>query len=396
MVSTDTIGARMRYWRVRRGGMTQGVLAGLAGVSQSYISQVEAGRKGIERRSTLIAIAAALKVTVADLLGQPGDPTDPAKAGAADAVPAVWTAMIEIENGDLRPPTRGREELAAAISHVDDLRARADYPSMAPFLPDLLHSAAANGGLPLARVAYQTSTCLRHIGYRHLALPAARLAVAAAQTAEHPAWVGAGRFAYALSLPIEAARTAGRVTGDALTDLQAAAGRSTAARHMLGQMYLSAAFVAAVDGNIQASGAYLASAEEEAQTLGDPEDGAGFNRSCFGPTNVGLWRMSVAAELGEHGRVIELARTVNPGPLRMANRHQAYWMTLGSALAHSGRTDKEALTAFVRAERAAPTLFAMSPLTRDSVGAMVRRARHRSVSEDLRILARRIGVDADA
>jgi transcriptional regulator with XRE-family HTH domain len=39
--------------------MTQAVLAGLAGVSQSYISHIESGRKGIERRSTLVAIASA-------------------------------------------------------------------------------------------------------------------------------------------------------------------------------------------------------------------------------------------------------------------------------------------------------------------------------------------------
>ena len=44
----------------------------------------------------------------------------------------------------------------------------------------------------------------------------------------------------------------------------------------------------------------------------------------------------------------------------MANRHQAYWMTLGSALAASGRHDAEALVAFIRAERAAPSTFRMN------------------------------------
>lgn len=133
-------------------------------------------------------------------------------------------------------------------------------------------------------------------------------------------------------------------------------------------------------------------AAREAATLGDPADGGGFNQSCFGPTNVGLWRMAVAAELGEHGRVVELARAVRPDPLRMANRHQAYWMTLGSALADSGRRDAAALVAFIRAERAAPTTFRMSPTGHDAVVAMVRRARRRSVSADLRVLARRTGI----
>jgi transcriptional regulator with XRE-family HTH domain len=181
MTTIDSIGARIRYWRLRRGGMTQSVLAGLSGVSQSYISQVEAGRKGIERRSTLVGIAAALQVTVADLLGQPGDPTDPVKAGA-----------------------------------------------------------------------------------------------------------------------------------------------------------------------------------------------------------------------GEHGRVIEVARAVRPDALRAANRHQSYRLDLGRAHARSGRSDQKALVAFRHAERAAPASFAMNPLARDAVSAMVRRAQRRSVSRDLQIAARRLGVDVGA
>lgn len=68
-------------------GMTQAVPAGLAGASQSYIPQVEAGCLGIERRSTLVAIARVLRVSVADMVGQLGDPTDPLKVGAADVVP---------------------------------------------------------------------------------------------------------------------------------------------------------------------------------------------------------------------------------------------------------------------------------------------------------------------
>jgi transcriptional regulator with XRE-family HTH domain len=393
----DTIGARIKYWRLRRGGMSQAVLAGLAGISQSYISQLESGRRIIDRRSTLVQLASALKVTVADLLGQPGDPTDPVLEGAAEEIPAIWTALIEIDEGERRPPTRTREQLATEIERVDLMRARSEYPAMTKFLPGLLFDAVAFGGLPLAQMAYQTSACLRHLGYRHLALPAAKLAVSAAQDAGHPAWTGATRFAYTLGLPIEASRIASKVAATALTDLQGAAGDSLDARQMLGQLHLSAGFMAAVNGDLAAGENHLAEAAREASALGDPADGLGFNKSCFGPTNVGLWRMAVAVELGDHGHAIQLARTVEPAPLKMANRHQAYWMTLGSALAHSGRRDRdqEALVAFVRAERVAPSMFAMSPLAHDAVVAMVRRARRRSVAGDLRVLARRIGIEVD-
>lgn len=163
----DTIGARMRYWRMRRGGMTQAVLAGLAGVTQSYVSQVESGRKTIDRRSTLVALAAALQVTVADLLGQGTESGDPARESAAECVPAIWSALIEIEDGERRPSTYTTERLAAEIVRADQLRNSCNYPAMARMLPSLLLEAAAVGGAALAQVAYLASTCLRHLGYRH-------------------------------------------------------------------------------------------------------------------------------------------------------------------------------------------------------------------------------------
>lgn len=392
MVPTDTIGARIKYWRLRRGGMTQAVLAGLAGVTQGYLSAVERGTKQVERRSTLIQIAKALQVSVADLLGQPGDPTDPAKAGAASVVPAIRAAIIEVEEGERRTPTRQVEELAALVEQVDGMRAVSDYGGMAPLLPGFLTDAAGHGGIPLVRAAYETSVCLRNLGYRDLALPAARIAVAAAQEIEDPAWLGAARFVHTLAMPIDVAGTTSRIAERSLVELQAKAS-DVSVRQMLGQMHLSASMACAVDGRPQDAAAHLAEARREADTLGDPEDGAGFNLCSFGPTNLSLWRMNVAIELGEHGEVLELAGKVTPGPLRVANRHQTYWMSYGRALAHSGKNDREALLAFMRAERAAPLAFSLNPMARDAIAAMVRRARRRSVSEDLRIMASRLGVE---
>jgi transcriptional regulator with XRE-family HTH domain len=389
------IGTRIRYWRKRRGGMTQATLAGLAGLSQSYVSHVEAGRKSVDRRSTMVALAGALQVSVADLLGQPGDPTDPVKAGSAAAVPAIRAAIIEIEEGERRTPTRGLDELTAVVERLDHLRSVSEYATMAPMLPGVLLDAAPAGGLTLVRAAYETSVCLRNLGYRDLALPAARIAVAAAQDLGDLAWLGAARFVHTLAMPIEAAGTTSRIAGRTVDELQAGAADKSV-RQMYGQMHLSASMACAVDGREDDAAAHLAEARAEAATLGDPEDGKGFNLCGFGPTNLGLWDMTVAIELGDYGRVLELARTVRPGALRVANRHQSYWMSLGRALAHSGQTDREALAAFQQAERAAPTPFSLNPVARDAVISMVYRARRRSVSEELRVMARRVGVEIAA
>jgi len=387
----DHIGARIGYWRKRR-GLTQAVLAGLAGVSQPFVSQVEAGQKGIERRSTLVAIAGALQVSVADLLGQPGDPTDPAKAGVARVVPAIRLALIEIEEGE-RAPSRDVEQVATAIEHMTELRSRSDYAGMAPLLPALLADAAAAGPVQLTQVAYQASSVLRRFGYRDLALTAARIAVDAAGDGDEQAWLGAARFAHLLALPYEAAGTAARVANRTIAELQHDAADEKV-RQVLGQVHMTASLAAAVAGRHDDAREHLRAAEDEATSLGDPGDGYGWNRMGFGPTNVGLWKMAVATESGDYGRVIDMAGHVDPGPLRIVDRHQSYWIDLGRAYAHSGKTDREALTAFVRAERIAPVPFSANPLARDAVVAMVHRARRRAVPDQLRILARRLGVEA--
>lgn len=389
-----TVGERIRYWRKRRGGMTQAVLAGLAGISQPYLSQIEGGTRVIDKRSTLVSIARVLQVTVADLVGEPGDPADPMAADVDAVVPAVWTALVEVEEGVRRRPDRTPEQLAATVTHLSDLRVRGDYPAMARLLPGLLPEAAAHGGVALAQVAGEASSVLRNLGHRHLALLAARLAVAGAHDAGDPAWIGAARFWHTIALPVEMAEISRRVADRALVDLQGVAGRPDA-RRMLGQLHLSAALMCAADGREDDARAHLTEADREAATLDDPGDGLGFSGLGFGPTNVGLWRMTVAVEMGEDGKVIELSRTVRPDVLRDAGRHLSYWTSLGRALAHSGRADRAAEVAFIRAEHAAPHMFAHSPLVNQAVLALVRRARRRrAISDDLRTVALRLGIEA--
>jgi transcriptional regulator with XRE-family HTH domain len=383
--------------------MSQETLAGLAGVSRPFISMIESGRRTVERRSTLVAIAGALQVSVADLLGQPGDPTDPRKVAAVAHVPAIRAALIEIEEGLRRAPTRSRDDLDAAIDAlVDGRRRTADYATMAAHLPGLLYEAAAHGAVAQARVGYETSACVRTLGYGDLALPAMRISLAGAHDADDPAWIGMARFGYTLAMPAEVADTAARVADRALRDLQAAA-REPRARQMLGQVHLAAALACATAERADDAAAHLQAAEQEADTLGDPADGLGFNALAFGPTNVGLWRMTVAVELGEHGRAVEIAGRLDPSPLRDAGRRQSYWLELGRAQVGT-RHDPQARAAFLHAEQAAPVPFAVNPLARDAVLAMVNRAnlsakrsaRRSAVPPDLRVLATRLGIDVDS
>ena len=71
-----TIGARLRTLRRWR-GKSQVELAGLAGLSPSFLSMVETGQRPLDRRSHIAALASALKVSETDLVGGPHLTPDP-------------------------------------------------------------------------------------------------------------------------------------------------------------------------------------------------------------------------------------------------------------------------------------------------------------------------------
>lgn len=389
----DTVGARIAYWRKRRGGMHQSTLAGLAGMSRSSIAMIESGARSVDSLAKFTAIARALQVSVADLRGQPGDPTDPRKAEAVAHIPAIRAALIAIREGDRTKPARDRDRTTSALDDVMRMRCdRSDYAGMAHHLPALLADAAAHQGVLLARAGYEVSDCVRNLGYVDLADTAATLAVNAALDAEDPAWFGATRFMSALAMTSEAAPTAARSTDRAIADLQPRAGDRDV-RQMLGQLHLSAGMAYAVEGRTDDAEAHMQAAADEAATLGDPDDGIGFNAMSFGPSNVALWRMAMSFERGEPGRALELARGVDLGKLKCRTRHFRYWLDVGRAHAGSRRGDAEAEEALANAEQLAPTMFGINPIARDTVASMVTRAHRSAVPQGLRVLALRVGVD---
>src|SRR6266545_867467 len=348
---TEHIGARIRYWRRRRGGMSQRALAGLAGVSQGFISQVETGVLSIDRRSTLVAMAKALQVTVADLLGQPGDPTDPNKAVAAISVPEIRVALAEVEAGVVGKPERDRESVVAALVANDAHRLVCDF-----------------------------------------AWRASDMALAEAREAESVTLIGATQFMRLMCMPTEASTVIAAQARTTYEELQPKAA-DPAARRGYGALHLSAALAEAQAGRTDQIDDHLEEARREAVTLGEPAKPGGLSMS-FGPTNVGLWRMGSALELGEYHRVIEIARTVNPEALPHANRQCSYWLDYGRALSHIPGREHQAIAALARAETKAPQYMKILPSARNTVASMITRARRKAVADDLRKLADRIGLQA--
>lgn len=383
-------GQRIRYWRRRRGGISQKLLADRAGVTQGYISQIESGHRALDRRATQVAIAQALNITVSQLLGQPGDPTDPAKAVATAVVPDVRSAQMEISVGERRKPARPRDAVRQAVKRSSLLRNAADYASLAPGMADLLRDSFYYRGPEFVEAAFNARFLVKGLGYPDLAASIADVGMRAAHELDSPQWIGFAEISRLNAMPPENAELAGRLVVRTATGMQPFLS-DVEVRQAYGNLLCRGAFASAVSGDASGAARFLSEASSEAQSLGDSADG-GFGLLWFGPTSASIWRVSVATELGHSDEAVSVARTVDPRPVRAPNRVVYYWTDYGHALTATG-DDVGAVRAFSEAEMVDPQRVRMDPTVLDSVSALVRRARRRAVEGRLHSLAKSLGLD---
>lgn len=121
----------------RRRGLTQVELAGLAGLSYSYISMIETGKRTLTRRDHINAVAAALRVPPGELAPSivPGlDEWAPATSASASAFPAVRDELAVTRHARLA------REFITHLARGDTraagrwLRRAARDPSVSPWL----------------------------------------------------------------------------------------------------------------------------------------------------------------------------------------------------------------------------------------------------------------------
>jgi transcriptional regulator with XRE-family HTH domain len=392
-VAEDFVGQSVALWRRRR-GMTQQVLAGLCGVSQAYVSMLERGQRAIDKRSTVIALAEALRVSVTELTGQPYPPVDPNHERATAAVPAVRAALVRLAYGDIPVPGRSLEASVVAADDLSLARRRCDYTAAVDAAPSLVlelaaHAAGSDGGRAqnlLAIVLHDVAFVLKHLGYADLAYQAGGLCAGQAARLEEPALVGLANYTRLQVLAPESRQLGQQLARRAIDELDGHLG-SDAARQIYGQLHLTAGWADALAGHVDDAEAHLDEAEQIAAGLGEPVEG-GFGRTNFGPTNVAQWRASIAIETGNPGRAVVLADKVNPHHIAAPSRAAAFHIDRGNALAQV-RRDRDALVAFLTAERVAPQRVRLNSTVRDSVGVMLRRARRSAGGADLRAVASR-------
>ncbi|EIE97351.1 helix-turn-helix domain-containing protein [Saccharomonospora glauca] len=387
-------GANLR--RIRRArGRSLDVVAGLAGISPSYLSRLERGQRALDRRSLVAALARALDVAPADIVG-PSVPVTVETGIAGDQVDAVRAALLAVSvgfpGGDVVPLDTLRNRTSALL----DAQRACDYRTVGDELPQLVrdvHSSIGAGRdvrelLRLAALLHVQGTAawLGDIGGPgDLAWQAAILARDAAHRAEDPVSVATAAFGVGLGLVGEGEfELASRVITNA-----APGTADTAGLHLSGMLALARSLTAAASGDVATEAAAL----DQAADLARHVDGHDFGWFGFGPANVDLWRASAALERGDHATAAALTDRIAPASLPNPTRRVAYHLARARACARIRQRRSDAVDSLRTAEGIAPARVHGSRVARGLVIELIERGRADAVGTELRGLASRAGLD---
>ncbi|TDD81508.1 helix-turn-helix domain-containing protein [Actinomadura rubrisoli] len=395
-----TIGARLRTLRRWR-GMSLAQLAGLSGLSKGFLSKIENGKAALGRRSHISAIATALRISEADLIGGPHLTADPVRAAPHATVPAVRAALM---TNSLTAPAadhaRPLAELVAEMGRID----RSEYKHIEvgqklPALIDELHvHACAPTDEPAYRLALETlveafqaaTFTSKDLGHGDLAHVAAMRAAEVAAILDDPVVTGK-----AASLRIHTMPTTARDV--ALTAAEHAANALEPHVHddlgvqVLGMLTLAASMTATVIYDYDRAEHWMRQADEQATRVPDTP---GLNWGAFSKTNVGVWKVALATERGaSSGDLLGLAKNVDEAKLEpRRGRHATFLADVGRGLARDKRTHKDAAGWLLRAEEVAPHKIRNSAAVGETVATLVRQTQGASLGRELRGLAARMGI----
>lgn len=445
-------GALIRRVRTAR-GLTLADLGALCGYSASTVSRLERGRQPLRDIVVLASIADALQIPPQALgladprrrhasaaplrLAPPGDGPDKVGArhmvGGEDPVRrrelltgaagiAAAAALSAIPDRPVAG-TAARPDLSAELQrvlyrgdpavnpvslpslHRAITAARADfqaarYRQLAGTVPALIATATATRDTAdgdrrpeaeaLLADAYTTAgNLLIKVNDDLMAMATADRAVQAAERADDPLALADARRSVAVVL-----RRTGRTAAAQDLVIRAAAAIEPAGAagpeqlSMYGMLMAVAAYTAAVDGDRSGAHDLIDEAATAATRLGHD---ANHRHTAFGPTNITLYRLSIAQVLGDNGTAVEHARSVRTSAITTPERRGRYWVDLARAYHQWGKYP-QCYQALVAAERASPADVRYRPPVHRMVLDLLRADRRRALP-DLPAFAGRIGLD---
>ncbi|MFD0690964.1 helix-turn-helix domain-containing protein [Actinomadura fibrosa] len=395
-----TIGARLRVLRKWR-RLTLTELAGLAGLSPSFLSMAERGQRALDRRSHISALASALRVSEKDLAGGPHLTADPVQAAPHATIPAVRAALM---TNTLTAPAVDRarplDELVAEMGRID--RSEYKHTTVGEKLPQLigeLHVHACDPADERARrvalatliEAFQTATfTAKDLGYDDLASIAAMRAAEAASLLDDPITTGKAASLRIHTMPTTTRDVTLQAAENAANALEPHV-RDDLGVQVLGMLALAASLTATVIYDYGKADHWMDQATELARRIPDTP---GQNWGAFSPSNVGVWKVSLATERGESGgTLLELARDVDETVIASRKgRHASFLADVGRGLARDKKTRPQAEDWLLRAEEVAPHKIRNSGPVSETVAVMIQQSYGAAIGRELRGLAARMGV----
>jgi transcriptional regulator with XRE-family HTH domain len=371
----QALGRKIAAERHRR-GLSQPELARMIDRSVAWVSQVERGVRKVDRMSVLETLAAALDVPLAELAAEApvvaavtGEPPD---ARGLRLVLSGAHALRAMLNGR-RPPALST--LRSKARQAWDLTHAGRYTDLTGLLRGLipdLETAARTVRRPqqaevseLLAATYQAcSAALAKLGEPEAAWIAADRAMAAAERADNPMLVAAGAFrlvfVFLTARHYDQAEETARTAADALQPL---AGRGDPeAMSLWGALTLQRAVTASRVNDPDTAYSQLERARQIAERLGE---GRNDYNTEFGPANVALYEIAVAVELGDAGRALRTATTVDTSGLSAERQAR---MLIDVARAHVQRRQVgEAIAALRQAEDITPEQVLTHDLVRQLV-----------------------------
>jgi transcriptional regulator with XRE-family HTH domain len=381
----------------RRRGLSQPELARILRRSVAWLSQVERGVRKVDRMSVLETIAIALEIPLAELAAEAPvvaavTEEPPGAAGLRLVLSGAYALRAMLD--ERRPPAlstlRRKSREAWELTHASRYADLTDL--LRGLLPDIETAARA---LPeeqraeayeLMASAYQAcSAALAELGEPDAAWIAADRAMAAADRAGNAMLVAAGAFR--LVLVFLAARHYDQAEETARTAAEALQARADEgdpqAVFLWGGLTLQRAVAASRVNDADVAYGHLEQAAQVAARLGE---GHNDYNTEFGPANVALHEIAVAVELGDAGRALRAATSVDATGLSPERRAR---MLIDVARAHAQRRQiTEAVAALRQAEDITPEQVRGHELVRQLVSDLL--AMQDPPSPELRELAVRV------
>ncbi|WP_240796506.1 helix-turn-helix transcriptional regulator [Streptomyces sp. RFCAC02] len=405
-----SIGKRIRYYRIKS-GKSQAVLGGLIGRSEDWVSKVERDLIPVDRLSLLLDVGRVLGVTdLSDLIGPSvnlsltGSPEHPAVPGIRRALNTPPSLLSRNLPGDPLTVLELSKRVTEAWRIYETQTER--YGPVGGLLPGLLAEAyltlrsttgADETGAVRAIVSllHLHQVYLRRVGERKLSLLAADRAMQIADETGDPTLIAAAAWNVAGILvssgdvreSLDLARSTiehVRPGDDATQDHLSAYG----ALHLVG-------VIAAVRGsNAPAAWDLLREADRIADRIGHDRNDW---HTAFGPTNVKMHAVHLAAEEGDAAEALRLADDVEvpePGGVLPLERTTRYLVEVMHANRLVG-DDFATIYMLKKIREASPEEIQYFPLVREAVQHLMKRERPQ-YRADLRDLAQHVGVLATA